>query len=332
MYNKGIIMYLGGIVRMICFKCIGGIGNQMFVYAAARAFQLKQKEKVILVYEQHKKNSDSYPYDLTALNINRDLLNTDITFENVIKKWKVEKIFALMSRKVVPRIKRLGIKAEKVIMKIMQPLWNIGGCYHVGYMVQWPMKIRLTKNMICEGYFQSSIYFSDYKKIIQQELRVKEGVFDVNKELIELVRGCESICVHVRRGDYTIYKEHLVCTVNYYQKALEFMQSLHLNATYFVFSDDIEWTKQNISWPENTIFAEELRNVVQKDVDYKNPFIDLQVMYECKHFIISNSSFSWWAQFLAQNSEKIVVAPDRWLKNHVIEDIYEDFWKLIEVE
>ncbi len=318
---------------MICFKCVGGIGNQMFIYAVARAFQLKQKEKVILVYGQHIKNQNSnkYPYNLTALNINYDLLDTDITFEDVIKKWKVEKIFALMSRKFVPRIKKLGAKAEKVIMKIIQPLWNMGGCYHVGYMAQWPVKIRLTKNMICEGYFQSPMYFRDYKKIIQQELRVKE-IFDGNKELIQLVRKCESICVHVRRGDYTIYKEHLVCTVNYYQKALEFMKSLHLNATYFVFSDDIEWSKQNISWPEKTIFAEEFRNRVQKDVDYKNPFIDLQVMYECKHFIISNSSFSWWAQFLAQNTEKTVVAPDRWLKNHVIEDIYEDFWKLIEVE
>ncbi len=319
---------------MICFKCVGGIGNQMFVYAAARAFQLKQKEKVTLVYGQHvkTKNNDGYPYNLTDLNINYDLLNIDNTFEDIITKWKVEKVFALISRKLIPRIKKLGTKAEKIIMKIIQPLWNMGGCYHVGYMVQWPIKIRLTKNMICEGYFQSPKYFSEYKKIIQQELRVKEGTFNVNKELIQLVRECESICVHVRRGDYTIYKEHLVCTVNYYQKALELMQSLYLNATYFVFSDDIEWTKKNINWPEKTIFADELRGMIQEDIDYKNPFIDLQVMYECKHFIISNSSFSWWAQFLSQNKEKTVVAPDRWLKNHVIEDIYESFWKLIEVE
>lgn len=318
---------------MICFRCIGGIGNQMFLYAAARAFQLRQREDVILLYDKKTKNSilTEYPYDLTALNIYSKLLDTHLTFEDAVKDWRVEKTFASIARKLLPRIKKLGEKPEYAVMKLMQPIWNLGGSYQVGHRVQMPSNMRLTKHLICEGYFQSSLYFKEYRGILQEELRIKGEVFETNKELIHKIKENESVCVHVRRGDYTALKDLLICTCEYYQKAVKYMKKLHPNAMYFVFSDDAKWAEHNIMWPENTIFVEKFRGVNENSQIYMNPFIDLQAMYECKHFIISNSSFSWWAQFLSRNMKKTVIAPDRWQRNYVIQDIYEDFWKLIEV-
>ena len=190
------------------------------------------------------------------------------------------------------------------------------------------MKKNITKDLICEGYFQSATYFDDYKSVIQKELRVRLPFPKEKKQILDKIRNSNSVCVHVRKGDYNKLIQFQVCNPQYYNYAIKKMFDLVENPTFFVFSDDINWSINNIEWGENTMFVSESKE--DDSSNFCNPFADLQMMYECKHFIISNSSFSWWAQYLSKYYNKIVIAPSRWKANKIVRDIYQDDWILIE--
>ena len=138
-----------------------------------------------------------------------------------------------------------------------------------------------------------------------------------------------SICVHIRRGDYLDDKHRdilYVCSDDYYKKAINKMEELQDSCKYFVFSDDIEWVKNHLLFlsEKNTIFVynDEADSVIK----------DFEIMKSCHHFIISNSTLSWWAQYLGHYDDKIVIAPSRWgNKRGFNQGIYMDNWLLIQV-
>ena len=315
---------------MKIYRCVGGIGNQMFIYASARAEQLRSpEEKVILVYDKEalERRKKQYKYDLTSLNIAKDILLEKEIFENVIRKCRIiERLASSLARKIVARLLDKGDSFENVVLTVCQPLFNLFGSYCVGSKTQ-KVKKRLTKNLICEGYFLSAAYFDDYKSVIQSELKLRTAPPPEKKELLDKIHNSNSVCVHIRKGDYDKFKHYQVCTLKYYNDALNKMIDLVENPIFFVFSDNINWCMDNIDWGKNTVFVSEAEE--NDSSIFCNPFADLQMMYECKHFIISNSTFSWWAQYLSYNDHKIVIAPDRWKTNKIIKDIYQDNWIVI---
>ena len=154
-------------------------------------------------------------------------------------------------------------------------------------------EIPYTKNLILQGYFQSEKYL-DREHILELY-----KIDDVTEEYIKTKYDPyfleNSISIHVRRGDYIGRVRHPVQGMEYYNKAMK-----HFSDTNFiVFSDDIEWCKENFKGDEFTFIQED---------DY----IDLYLMSMCQHNIIANSSFSWWGSYLNQNKDKIVIAPDNW--------------------
>lgn len=315
---------------MKIFRCVGGIGNQMFIYAAARVTQLRfPEDKVILVYDEqsYEVRKEVYKYDLSSLHISRDILVEDETFENAISKCGIERLTASIARKVVARLLNKSEFFESAVLTVCQPIFNFFGSYCVGWKAQKAKKY-ITKDLICEGYFQSADYFNDYKAVIQRELKVRLPFPEEKKHILDEIRSVNSVCVHVRKGDYNKLTQFQVCTQQYYNRAIKKILELVENPTFFVFSDDINWCIKNIEWKENTIFVSE--PVCYNESDFNNPFIDLQMMYECKHFVISNSSYSWWAQYLSEYDGKIVIAPSKWMANKVVQDIYQDNWIKIE--
>lgn len=316
---------------MKIYRCIGGIGNQMFIYAAARAEQLRSpEEKVLLVYDKqaHEVRKSLYRFDLTSLNISEGLILKDECFENVINACGIERLTASAARKIVARLMEKSDSFENAVLTVCQPIFNLFGSYCVGQKAQ-KVKRYLTKDLICEGYFQSASYFDDYRSDIQRELRVKTAPPPEKMWLLDKIHNSVSVCVHVRRGDYDRLTQFQVCTVQYYNIAIKKILDMVNDPTFFVFSDDINWCINNIDWPKNTVFASE--NESKDESAFCSPFIDLQMMYECKHFVISNSSFSWWAQYLSFNDKKVVIAPDRWKLNKVVKDIYQDNWITVKV-
>ncbi|MDE6031079.1 MAG: alpha-1,2-fucosyltransferase, partial [Oscillospiraceae bacterium] len=171
------------------------------------------------------------------------------------------------------------------------------------------------KNKYVYGAFQTNKYFKNVDpETIKQLLTVSVKPSIENQKMLDHISSTNSVCVHIRRGDYInndFYNYLNICNAQYYSDAIDYMESHLDNPTYFVFSNDeseLKWIKENYTFLRpNTIF------VNLNNCDYE----ELRLMYNCRHFIISNSTFSWWASYLGKEKNKIVVAPSIW---HNIKD------------
>ena len=143
-----------------------------------------------------------------------------------------------------------------------------------------------------------------------------------NKELYEIIKNTNSVCVTIRRGDFLLNKfrkQFYICTPEYFEKAINKISKMIEKPQFVVFSDDVEWCKKNMKFPEGTVFESGNDPIWEK----------IRLMYSCKNFIISNSTFSWWAQYLSKNENKIVIAPKEWNRFEYTDLIYDKKWILI---
>ena len=182
------------------------------------------------------------------------------------------------------------------------------------------------ENIIVNGLFQSQKYFRDYEAVIRDEMKVSVPPSPENAAMIDELSGCESVCVHVRRGDYLALDFGNVCGYEYYSEAMKHIAGRVKNPVYYFFSnthEDICWLKDNWKFPGFNVKYVDLSNS-----DYE----ELRLMYSCRHFIIANSTLSWWGSYLAENPGKIICAPSRWVDDRRTEDtnIYLPCWVIID--
>jgi hypothetical protein len=168
------------------------------------------------------------------------------------------------------------------------------------------------------GYFQSELYFKNCSEEIKEILKFRDDILSESNSFCEI--DGNSTCVHVRRGDYvTSPNHHPVQDVEYYKKAIDLIG----DSSFYVFSDDLEWCRKNLSSiSENMIF-----------LDVQNPYVSLCLMTKCKNHIIANSSLSWWAAWLGKKKDQKVIAPIKWfgpaLSNNDTSDLYCYGWDKI---
>ncbi len=166
----------------------------------------------------------------------------------------------------------------------------------------------LPDNVYLQGYWQSEEYFKEIEQTIRSEFEVKLPPTGKNLEFADWVKSCQSVSVHVRRGDYvsdpSTRKVHGLCPLEYYQMSIgELAEELN-DPQFFVFSDDPGWARDNLR-PGYPVHI----------VDHNSPetpWEDLRLMSLCHHHIIANSTLGWWGAWLSRNPDKIVIAPDRW--------------------
>ena len=176
-------------------------------------------------------------------------------------------------------------------------------------------EIPYTKNLVLQGYFQSSKYL-DREHILElykMDDVTKTYINSVIKPNLDFLKNSTSI--HVRRGDYIGRARHPVQGMEYYNQAMGHFP----DNNFIVFSDDIKWCKENFKGNRFTFIQED---------DY----IELYLMSMCQHNIIANSSFSWWGSYLNQNPDKIIVAPSNWFGSDgrlKTENIYQEEWVVI---
>ena len=187
-------------------------------------------------------------------------------------------------------------------------------------------KIKRKFGFKIEEYFQSEKYFKGIEETIKKEFTLKNPLTEYTQVVFDKIKNVPiSVSLHIRRGDYVkdikTNAYHGVCSLEYYQKAYEELtKKLNSSFEIFVFSDDIEWVKENLKLLPVQVseIAESLSSPVQMHF-VSNPNIpdyeEIFLMSCCKHNIIANSSFSWWGAWLNPNKEKIIIAPEKWFAN-----------------
>jgi len=161
------------------------------------------------------------------------------------------------------------------------------------------------------GYWQHIDYLTQVEQVLRQNLIFPTFVESENIRIQQIIQQENSISLHVRRGDYlneTLFKD--ICNEEYYQKSIQYILETQESPVFVIFSNDIPWCRSQFK-NLNAIFVE--HNISA------NSFRDLQLMSQCKHHIIANSSFSWWGAWLNENPEKIIISPKRWINDDTID-------------
>ena len=147
-------------------------------------------------------------------------------------------------------------------------------------------------------------YFLGIRNILLNEFTLKNSI-KIPKKIKEIILKTESISVHIRRGDYK--KNNMVLSKDYYLKAINLISSKVVHPVWIIFSDDIEFVKNNYFFEGKAVFIDD--SLGMRD------FEQLMLMSKCKHNIIANSTFSWWGAWLNKNRNKYVVAPRKWFSS-----------------
>lgn len=300
--------------KILQVPLMGRLGNQLFIYAAARAMALRNGYKL---------HYSDYDYTMWHNDSRLDCFNmpADVEYKKSLQfTWKQS--IGNFIYKVLCRHKDANqVEAMEKRMQWLFRMFDLFMCQE-GYIA--PEKMS-ADNIFAFGYFQCDKFFSEYSDEVRKDLEFKTEMFSEDARLLgaSMSENPNSVCLHIRRGDYLNDPVFNVCKEDYYYRAIERMRILVPDAHYYVFSDNIEEVKG--------IFARynDLRFTY---IDSK--YTDQESMYLgscCNNFIMTNSSYSWWMQYLSKNTSKIVLAPNRWFGVKRPCNIYQDNWTLIEV-
>lgn len=276
---------------MILLKLQGGLGNQMFQYAFASILAKKNTTRVLIddsFFEILEKKPGFTPrkFELAIF----DMQYTRASSSDILSFHYLSKIHKLK--------KKLGLRYPKVYV---EPSF---GFQTDALSIQSPAYLK--------GYFQSYKYLIGYEGLIRQQFSFPIDTLDeINKELLIKIKNSNSISVHIRRGDYVNDEKtaeyHGSCSLDYYLEAIQLLASKKIDFTLVFFSDDSDWVREQF---KDLPYS---KMVVDHNKD-ENSWKDMLLMSFCRHNIIANSSFSWWAAWLNANPDKIVIAPKNWFK------------------
>ena len=277
-------------MSVVIARLIGGLGNQMFQYAAGRALSLRQQADLKLdlsgfgAYVRRRYELDTFPLPAVAAT------DGELACFGVTPIGRSGFLDRARRRLRLPtRLRALPVYREP----------------HFHYDAIMP---ALRAPVYLDGYWQSERYFSDCAETVRRDFIPADPLDADNATIAAQINAVNAVSLHVRRGDYvddpatSVY--HGVCSPDYYLRAVDYIAARIEAPHVFVFSDDSEWTYDNIRLSVPTTIVK----VNSPDRGYR----DMQLMAMCSHHIIANSSFGWWGAWLNPSHEKIVVAPSRW--------------------
>ncbi len=278
---------------------MGGLGNQMFQYAAGRSLAWRLGTDLRLdrsfLEAEHKGNTPR-PYELHCFNISAEAASAQ-----EIAMLLGEHTFANRLRAAVRR--RLGMR------------WELSHLYREPHYHYDEAFTSLPDNTYLKGYWHSERYFSAVAARMAAEFTIRYPLAGRNQGIAADIAATESVSIHIRRGDYVtdrkIQQTHGSCSLEYYRDAVA-MMGRSGSPHFFLFSDDHDWVRKNlqIGYPTTVVDC----NGTDKGYE------DLRLMSLCRHNIIANSSFSWWGAWLNRNPDKTVIAPSRWFNNQKMDE------------
>lgn len=312
---------------MIRINLIGAMGNQLFEYAYARAISEEFNDGLILINPYFTKFYNTIvaksfkmtENSLKFLSLNERVKEIDMIPGMLLSFFDFMK-YCFESLRFVRPISKIRYLQRS--SKGNFRLCKYGFTY-------FEHSEQCGKKKVFSGLYQCEKFFGNIKSILLDELQVKTLISEENAKMIKELNSSNSVCVHIRKGDYDDpeWKFLKVCNEKYYQDGMDYITAHTENPVFYIFSNthrDLEWIKENYHFTYPV-----------KYVDLGNPaHEDFRLMYNCKHFVISNSTFSWWGSYMSQNPSKIVVAPDIWQRKEYngSMDIYRDDMVKIHVD
>ncbi len=282
-------------IIMIVVRLNGGLGNQLFQYATGRHVAHLNKTELYIDTSAFSDNTvdSKWKYELPAFHINATLAN-----EELLKHFKLNDFSTS------------GIMLTKLLS------FGKYGKYKFNEYGFDSNVLELRGNYYLKGFFQSEKFFKNIAESLKEELVIKENFLPQKTDLLQDISNKNSVSIHIRRGDYirnlSAMDTHGLCSKDYYTKAIEFIKrELGNDLHFYLFTDDEEWIHREMHWDIDCTL-----------LSGNSTIEDFYLMSQCKHNIIANSTFSWWAAWLNKNPNKKIIIPKHWRTNVKTEDIY----------
>ncbi len=304
---------------MIVVRIKGGLGNQMFEYAMARKLQMDL-------------GIDRIGLDLTVVNsdLQRSLSLQHFAFfkkiEVIKDKSRITKLQETIAKKLVSYF--IAGRPEETAGRredFWGKLFGLFGIVQRDHsLIKKNFWLKFHRNIYMNGWFQDAEKLQPIRDILLEDFRwIPTQVSKMeNSDVYRQIVSSNAVCVHIRRGDYVNNPIFDVCGNAYYYKAVEYMQRTLSNPVFYIFSDAVDEIESAMRFPCPVVL------IKGNHQDYE----DLYLMKHCRHFIMSNSTYSWWAQFLGQAEDKVVVAPKKWcLTEDMNVGVYMKDWILMDV-
>lgn len=298
----------------------GGMGNQMFQYAVARKLQEQYNMDIICDLDKYSykgTNATKRKYCLDQFLLSERLHYMHSTYRKALyaaKRSILEKIFNKLS-------------PDKRFAKMTE-----AGMYvPTGYFDYYKESTVRGGTIYVNGLFQAHSYFDEIQPILKREFKLKRQPSKKVSNLVSDMMQKNSVCIHWRRGDYlsSQYADSLlICGEKYYKTAMTYIEKHVQKPEYYLFTnslDDAEYIKKHIHFQYQINYINLMLEQESDDLE------DFRLMCSCRHFIISNSTYSWWAQYLSDNPQKIVCAPSVWNKKMYTGALYQDDWTILPV-
>jgi len=275
-------------MNKIITRIKGGLGNQLFCYATARRLALANNAELVID-------------DVTGFA--RD--------HRYKRRYALDR-FNIPARKATPaeRLKpferyRRGVKKWMARSKPFEKR---------RYLVQEGLDfderlldLKVKGSLYLDGLWQSERYFKDVEQLIRKDLRIIPPTDALNQSMAEEILSAQAVALHLRWFDTPGSTEVHNISIDYYQRAIALMEEKLVSPHYFLFSDDPEAARSKLSLPEGRV------TFISHNRGDENAYADLWLMTLCRHFIIANSTFSWWGAWLGGGKEKNVVSPGKLL-------------------
>ena len=266
---------------MIIARIMGGLGNQLFIYATARSLALRTGRKLKLdLINGFASDAFGRSYLLDHFPIQA----TPVTADEV----------------GTYRLNSVNLSRQRKLNRHLPCEWRNYYEERSLFDRQLTTFTPRRSHVYLEGYWQREAYFAPQAAQIRAELTTHVELSPADRKMAARIDQTQSVCVHVRRLDYA----HVLDS-GYYTQALSHFTSIVKNPVFFVFSDDPAWAKAHFLPAAEVIH-------IDSDTSPLGSLSDLQLMTRCRHHIIANSTFSWWGAWLATHPDQHVIAPAQW--------------------
>lgn len=298
---------------MIYVEIRGNLGNQLFIYAMARKLQIQTGQKICLNLSTLERYFPQYKFSLPEF---IQLSDECVIEEKKLPFWINEYSIPMkIGKKILSKLPNINKRLSKLVFHI----FSKRGVYIWREETYIELPLDEKSDYYLSGFWQSEKFFPNMRGVLRDELLSKAVVSDHNRILYNMIKEPDSICVSIRRGDYVsnpkIRKVYDVCDTNYFYDGVMKIIKNHPKAKVICFSDDIDWVKNNIDFGVQTFYESGKDSLSEK----------ILLMSSCQHFVLANSSFCWWAEYLSDRNGT-TIAPKWWYADHRPADIYNKNW------
>ena len=307
---------------MIVIRFTGGLGNQLFQYALGRHLSLIHNRPLRFDTSGYTATTPDAKQGTRLFGLGAFAISGQLATSDELRPFEMYRRQGTRGRLTRLGNRCLPFRFRRYIIEDKAHFWRFRRSV---------LTSPLAEQVLLQGHWQTEKYFEDIAPTIRSDLRLNLPAVGENAEMLSTICAVNSVSVHVRHGDNatSLAREHGVLPLSYYERAAGLIKKWIPKPYFFVFSDDPDWAKENLSLPDPTTFL--IHNGDEKNYE------DLRLMATCRHHIVGNSSFSWWGAWLGKKDGQIVYAPAQYLmrsngQRSDYRDYYPAAWGVLPVQ